>query len=764
MIPTANPKGLSTLRGDWLTPWRFLLLLAVLVGCSYPWVLLGAETFFYRDYGVLAYPTVHYHRESFWRGEVPLWNPLSHCGVPFLAQWGTMVLYPLTLLHTVLPLPWALGVFCLAHLWLGGAGMYLLASRWTRDPLGAALAGVAYAFGGLTLSSLMWPNWTAALGWLPWVVYCGERAGKDGGYWLAHGGVVGAFQMLTGVPEVVLLSWFVVALLWFRALIRAPSQWIPYIRRGMLIVVLVGALAAAQLLPFMDLIAHSQRQGGFADLRWSMPVWGWANLVVPLFHCFGTHQGTFGQYGQAFFTSYYPGLFIVFLAFVGCRALGADRKQILLLLLLLGLVLALGPQGYLYSWLKEFIPGIGLGRYPVKFFVLGAFALPLLAAYSVASLQSHSTPRNWLGFGTVAVALLGAGMILIWLGRRHPFPYDQWDLATRNYFARGFWFVVAVVLLYLATAAKTAIPRVLAGLIVLMVTWIDLRFHWPAHNPTLSADLLAPGISELKRESPPDDVRIFIAPWASEQLLHSNVPNPAQDLLGKRLAMWSNLNLLEGIANVGGAMTLRLRHQDEVQKRIEQIPEPRAVLDFLATGFTTASNNPVQWEPRSTALPWIHAGQSPLLSEQGSNCLERLVSLDFDPRTQVLLPADISEQHLPEGSARAEVVVESSTPHYVRFRVEAEKATIVSVAQSYYHPWRAFLNDSPARLWRANHAFQALQVPAGEHVIELRYIDWNFRWGAVVSAMAVVFCWGSLLWARRNAAQGQSPTPPIGSS
>ena len=55
-------------------------------------------------------------RESFWRGEMPLWNPYNNCGLPFLAQWNTLALYPGSLFYLLLPLSWALGVFCLLHL------------------------------------------------------------------------------------------------------------------------------------------------------------------------------------------------------------------------------------------------------------------------------------------------------------------------------------------------------------------------------------------------------------------------------------------------------------------------------------------------------------------------------------------------------------------------------------------------------------------------------------------------------------------------
>src|SRR5512141_840698 len=42
-----------------------------------------------------------------WRaGSVPLWNPLSACGEPWLAQLQTGVLYPPDAIFLVLPWPW----------------------------------------------------------------------------------------------------------------------------------------------------------------------------------------------------------------------------------------------------------------------------------------------------------------------------------------------------------------------------------------------------------------------------------------------------------------------------------------------------------------------------------------------------------------------------------------------------------------------------------------------------------------------------------
>ena len=79
---------------DWFTAGRFALILAALIFAAFPQVLLGLQTFVVRDFGFFAYPLALYQRECFWQGELPLWNPYNNCGVPFLAQWNTMPLYP----------------------------------------------------------------------------------------------------------------------------------------------------------------------------------------------------------------------------------------------------------------------------------------------------------------------------------------------------------------------------------------------------------------------------------------------------------------------------------------------------------------------------------------------------------------------------------------------------------------------------------------------------------------------------------------------
>ncbi len=135
----------------------------------------------FRDFGIFTYPNAFFQHESFWRGEFPLWNPLNNCGIPFLAQWNTVCLYPLSLIYILLPLTWGMTLFLLSHLFLAGFGMYFLGSHWSGNRLAGAVAGVAFAFNGMTLNCLMWSSNLAALAWMPLVILLVEKAFLMGG-------------------------------------------------------------------------------------------------------------------------------------------------------------------------------------------------------------------------------------------------------------------------------------------------------------------------------------------------------------------------------------------------------------------------------------------------------------------------------------------------------------------------------------------------------------------------------------------------------
>jgi len=589
--------------------WHFPALLGVMLFVAFPQVMLGQHSFFFRDYGVLGYPFVFYHHEAFWRGELPLWNPLSNCGAPFLAQWGTMTLYPFSIIYLLFPLPWSLGYFCLAHLFLGGLGMYFLAREWTRHDFAAAFAGVAYVFNGVTFSCVAWPNYLVALGWMPWVVMCAQRAWREGGRKLVIAAIVGALQMLAGVPELVVLTWLLIGALWLTEWLANPKEFRMAVRLAA-VVALIAGLTAAQLLPFFDLLAHSQRTGDVATSKWAMPGWGWANFLVPLFHTYKIPQGPCFQHQQAFMTSYYPGVAVLVLAGWAAWRIRTARVWALGALVLFSWIFALGESGFIFAWVKRAVPLVGFARFPIKFILLAAFVLPLLSAYAITCLAPavrRKQPSSMFTVGGAAVVLTG---LIILFVRAYPFPLERWPALWHNALVRV---TLACVVLggcgVAVCMAGTRLARV-GALVALSAILADTLTHTEKQNPTISTQWFATGLWQERNGAAVG--RAFISPEAERQLLYSTVSNPLHDFIGKRLALWSNLNVVERVAKVNGSSTLRLREQDAFEKALypsNSLAEPsQPILDFLGVTHVTGGNA-AQWNRRSSALPLVTAGQ-----------------------------------------------------------------------------------------------------------------------------------------------------------
>ena len=156
--------------------------------------------------------------------------------------------------------------------------------------------------------------------------------------------------------------------------------------------ILVALICAAQLLPFLELLAHSQRDSGYGSTHdWSMPFWGWANFLVPLFRTSPTAQGVFLQNGQYWTSSYYAGIGTVLLAAVAVWRVRDWRVRVLAGAAVPGPGSGLGRQQPALSRACALcFPGLGFVRYPVKFVILVLALAPLLAAFGFAALAAQA--------------------------------------------------------------------------------------------------------------------------------------------------------------------------------------------------------------------------------------------------------------------------------------------------------------------------------------------------------------------------------------
>jgi hypothetical protein len=81
---------------------------------------------------------------------------------------------------------------------------------------------------------------------------------------------------------------------------------------------------------------------------------------------------------------------------------------------------------------------------------------------------------------------------------------------------------------------------------------------------------------------------------------------------------------------------------------------------------------------------------------------------------------------------------------FVRAEVNAPRPGLVFLSEPNYSERHAFVDGEPVALRKANLAFVAIPVPAGRHVVELRYVPTLFHRGLGISSATVVM-WGGVL-------------------
>jgi hypothetical protein len=750
-LPAANAASAD--HDDWLTPRRFIVLLAVLTLASYPQVFFGFQTFVYRDFGLFSYPIAYHLRESFWHGELPLWNPLNNCGAPFLAQWNTQVLYPPALFYLLFPLSWSLGVFCLLHLFWGGLGMFFLAQRRTQSNLAAAFAGIIFAFNGLMLSSLIWPATIAGLAWMPWVMWLTERAWREGGRTLVLAAVAGAMQMLSGGTEVVLLTWVLLGAASLFEFIRGDGPRGKVLWRTGWIVLLISGLSAAQLLPFFDLLDYSRHQEAISASLWPMPLTGWANFFVPLFHCH-SFQGVFMQDNQSWINSYYVGVATVVLALATMWRLRQGRIWLLAALAGFCLILTLGDATPVYGWLSHHVGVINLVRFPIKFVIVPVFVLPLLAAYGLTEMcpdAGMKTSRRGGTWGLAWFAVVALILGILWWNWRSPAAGGDraavwWNgLARAGFFtaiAGGWWF-----------AARIPAPKLrrLWQLLLLLLVWLDLFQHAPRPQ-TVSRTIYQPGLSRPLPAPRFGEARALVPFATSAALGHVFLPDVTANYIGRRFTLSCDCSLLDDIPNGDGFFPLCLSRYAAMFYTYHNRTTPDPLLDFIGVSQTlTVQTNRCEWIPRSTSLPLLTGGQKPVFTDDLS-AVQMFTNASFNPSQEVCLPVEAKPFIAASNTTAVKISSSKFSDGQIEADAEATEPALLVAAQVYYHPWRAYVDGQPVRLWPANYAFQAFEIPAGSHHVKLVYEDRRFQLGAKISLAILAGCLVFYLLSRRRPA------------
>lgn len=369
------------------------------------------------------YPYRDYAAASLRAGRIPFWNPYIFMGAPFLANPQAAALYPLHWPLSWLPVTRQLYWSGAVHAWILALGGFALMRRWGMGWLAAVGTGLVLAGSGFYGGLLGHINQMNGAAWLPWLLWAlegrwlwekraersEERAESAGNsvfasFYFMYAicllpfALFVALTLLAGHTQTTYINLFGVGAWLLATSLRSYSCGIGHLAASFVIyvlgVVLGALLAAAQLLPTLELSQLGLRSGGlsYVDvtsfslrpllLHWTLlPSYGLRDLSV-----------VFATLGYTEFVAYVGvvGLLLALVAVVSRLQPAAGRRPWTLghwplaalcgfFFALLGLFLALGRWNPFSFLFYHVIPGYDLFRTPARWMMLYTLGLAVLA-------------------------------------------------------------------------------------------------------------------------------------------------------------------------------------------------------------------------------------------------------------------------------------------------------------------------------------------------------------------------------------------------
>jgi hypothetical protein len=701
-----------------------------------------------------------YLADSLRAGHIPLWNPYTYGGQPFLSGFESAVLYPPNLLFAVMPLGPALNFSILLHLVLLGWGMQRWAIQRGLDPRAAGLAAIV-----VPLSGAVFPHVYAGhlsnlctMAWAPWIFQSLER-GTRRGYFIAAAGI--CLQILAGHVQYVFYTAIAAGLHALVLALSGPSKWRPIV--GVL-ACYAGAsvLGAAQLLPALAASAESIRQQkldySFAAM-FGFPPENFLTMIAP---------GFFGSLGQPVYWGrcylWEMSLFVgtaglVLLALAVCHRARRRQAWLDLAVVLPLLVLALGVHTPLFDLLYAYAPGFGHFRSWSKFIFPATLFLVLIIASGADLLLRGEKPNRAIGWVSVVsggvIALTG---FVLFIFPESVTPLLQFVQASRESYLPPEIFTRADFIN--DAGVRAGLSLALGGVVLLSAGAMvlgprkPLFFQWgvPALVVVEMIGFAAGQVATARfSDAAPDGIKQFVATHPGDYRVWNLAPGNNGFLTGTKDMWGNNPTLLRRYAEFitftqGGDPDHATQYVGfSTLSPLDALMRFRYAFALQADGLRVAKS-------KTPPLPHVSlvSGAQELWGRDAM--FQALKDPGFDPSRTVLLE---DKPPLPpasgiDGSAK----VISEEPDALTIEADTKTPAYLLVTDLYASGWKvepmAGTTQSSYEIMPADYILRAIPLQAGHHRLRVVYAPSAFPVGVAISAAAWALWIGIFLRSRHS--------------
>ena len=754
-------------------PWQAITILALLVVVFFREILVGTA-FLWEDFLYFSYPVRNFAATSVAMGSLPLWNPYTFNGMPFLADIQTTVFYLPSMLLSLftaggkLSFYW-LELMVIAHYVLAGASMFYLARSFGMRNFSALFAGAAYMLSGFMIVHAIHQQIITMVAWYPLILLFFHNAlTRKEWSWVFLTALVLGHSILAGYPQLSLYFYFFLLVYFLfevlttyrgRALLSRPALTIAM--KAVIIVALSVAVAMIQLLPTYEISGLSQRaqityeKSAEGSLAWSQ--------VLTLY--FPRLFGTADAHGYNYWG---PGTYWYF--WETCIYLGALPLLLTVLSLVLvkrnkyvaffwgyaifSLVFALGDNLFVHKLFFNFIPGFSTFRNPARMGIFLTFAAALLSGFALNHLlyeERQAADRRRLL--TLLGGTVGAGA-LVWLllltGSITDVPATMRNAQEILSAARKDDLVSLLGLLVSGALIFSLLRGTgvgIARLLLIPVFFVDMLLFGGSQNtsPTDPKDYF--GRTEAL-------VRFFKEEGRTE-IFRVNTRNSQGMIMDRNQGMIDRIFMMEGYT----PLALQRAHAPLSDTQAFDLlnVKYKTVTDERAHALAVAKNE--TYFPRAFFLYRTHVvhGEGELVSY--------LKSPEFDHRTTAVLEKEPAftltpAPGQPQGNAR----ITGYENNKIEMDLSTDRDGFLVLSEIFYPGWKAYIDGKETEIYCTDYNLRGMFVPQGSHKAVVRFEPASYARGFWVSLLTLTLCGAglgiSLLMSRRRGGAPIAETQP----
>jgi hypothetical protein len=538
---------------------------------------------------------------------------------------------------------------------------------------------------------------------------------------------------MAGHPQTTFfMIYFCVAYLGWRVWIARYPLWV-FVSGATVFGLIGGGLAAVQLLPGLEYTRLTVRTTMNVDAMGNgFPFYDLLQIVFP---------GMLSLWSPLYFGITALAL-LIYAVWQRVRGYG-----FWLVAALVALGLSFGHNTILFDVFYNVVPGASLFRGQERSAYLIAACMAVLAGLGVAALlRSEALPAQAPDpkfTRRYSIALWG---IVFFTGLLMMSLFVNWRL-NDGAGAAGKWL------------GNTAFSTLIATLAALLLT--DTVVHRLRLLPLRSVAVVALIVVELfsfGRTNPNWEP----IPLASRLITPSNVEAIRADVPDSDAAIvrvdgstliGANFGTLYGVSDIQGISPLRLLTVDRALKlpvnrlwevfAVRYVPTANNELPVPSTIIAkqddpTPGHPPINLHKLTDPRPFARLVYKTWIEADDNAASGILSDPSFDARNTVMLPAKPAVDLPADDPAGSTATVTDAQPESITIKTSSTSPAILSTALVYYPGWQATVDGQMTELLRADGAFTALVVPAGDHTVQLTYRPTSYLIGAAVSLITLI--------------------------